>query len=184
MDNNMKVVLFCGGLGTRLREHSETIPKPLVPVGYRPIVWHLMKYYAHYGHKEFILCLGYKGETIKDYFLNYRETDSPQSTRRRQYRARPPLRPVRVVSDERHRPGSLLQAVGDRCDLVVCFLSSDRGAFRRRDLPSGPPLAPRGCRARVCRRDGAFRAGASRWSGRHAGSRSSDWNYGSGIRHS
>lgn len=72
----MKVVLFCGGLGTRLREHSETIPKPLVNIGPRPIIWYLMKYYAHYGHKEFILCLGYKGEMIKDYFLNYRETDS------------------------------------------------------------------------------------------------------------
>ena len=72
----MKVVLFCGGLGTRLREHSETIPKPLVNVGNRPIIWHLMKYYAHYGHNEFILCLGYKGEAIKEFFLNYQETDS------------------------------------------------------------------------------------------------------------
>ena len=51
----MKVVLFCGGLGTRLREHSDTIPKPLVNVGYRPIVWHLMRYYAHFGHKDFVL---------------------------------------------------------------------------------------------------------------------------------
>jgi len=54
----MKVVLFCGGLGTRLREHSDTIPKPLVNIGYRPIIWHLMRYYAHFGHKDFILCLG------------------------------------------------------------------------------------------------------------------------------
>lgn len=69
----MKVVLFCGGLGTRLREYSETIPKPLVSIGDRPIIWHLMKYYAHYGHKEFILCLGYRGDLIKDYFLNYNE---------------------------------------------------------------------------------------------------------------
>ena len=69
----MKVVLFCGGLGTRLREHSDTIPKPLVSIGYRPIIWHLMKYYAHYGHKDFILCLGYKGEMIREYFLNYDE---------------------------------------------------------------------------------------------------------------
>ena len=67
----MKVVLFCGGFGTRLREHSEVVPKPLVDIGNRPILWHLMKYYAHYGHKEFILCLGYKGEMIKDFFLNY-----------------------------------------------------------------------------------------------------------------
>ncbi len=69
----MKVVLFCGGLGTRLREHSETIPKPLVPVGYQPIVLHLMRYYAHFGHKEFILCLGYRGDLIRDFFLKYDE---------------------------------------------------------------------------------------------------------------
>ncbi|MCS6944272.1 MAG: sugar phosphate nucleotidyltransferase [Sutterellaceae bacterium] len=69
----MKVVLFCGGLGTRLREHSDTIPKPLVNIGVRPILWHLMRYYAHYGHKDFILCLGYRGEMIREYFLNYNE---------------------------------------------------------------------------------------------------------------
>lgn len=69
----MKVVLFCGGLGTRLREHSDTIPKPLVNIGHRPILWHLMRYYAHYGHKEFILCLGYRGDLIREYFLDYRE---------------------------------------------------------------------------------------------------------------
>jgi glucose-1-phosphate cytidylyltransferase len=69
----MKVVLFCGGLGTRMREYSETIPKPMVPIGYRPIIWHVMKYYAHYGHKDFILCLGYKADMIKNYFRNYDE---------------------------------------------------------------------------------------------------------------
>lgn len=69
----MKVVLFCGGLGTRLKEYSGTIPKPMVDIGYRPLMWHLMKYYAHYGHKDFILCLGYKGDYIKNYFLNYDE---------------------------------------------------------------------------------------------------------------
>lgn len=69
----MKVVLFCGGLGTRLREHSDTIPKPLVNIGYRPIVWHLMRYYAHFGHTEFILCLGYRGDLVREYFLNYNE---------------------------------------------------------------------------------------------------------------
>lgn len=69
----MKVVLFCGGLGTRLREHSETIPKPLVNVGYRPILWHLMRYYAHHGHRDFILALGYRGDMIREYFLNYNE---------------------------------------------------------------------------------------------------------------
>jgi glucose-1-phosphate cytidylyltransferase len=68
----MKVVIFCGGLGTRLREHSETIPKPLVNVGFRPILWHLMSYYAHFGFKDFILCLGYRGDLIREYFLDYR----------------------------------------------------------------------------------------------------------------
>lgn len=69
----MKVVLFCGGMGMRLREVSESIPKPMVPIGYRPILWHLMKYYAHFGHKDFILCLGYKADVIKHYFLSYDE---------------------------------------------------------------------------------------------------------------
>lgn len=76
----MKVVLFCGGLGTRLREYSETIPKPMVHIGYRPIIWHLMKRYAYYGHKEFILCLGYRGDSIRKYFLNYDETVSNDFT--------------------------------------------------------------------------------------------------------
>src|SRR6185436_9041598 len=67
----MKVVIFCGGMGTRLREETEYRPKPMVPVGERPILWHIMKTYARFGHKEFILCLGYKGEVIKDYFRNY-----------------------------------------------------------------------------------------------------------------
>jgi glucose-1-phosphate cytidylyltransferase len=69
----MKVVLFCGGLGMRMREYSEAVPKPMVPVGYRPILWHVMKYYAHYGHKDFVLCLGYKANVIKEYFLKYDE---------------------------------------------------------------------------------------------------------------
>lgn len=72
----MKVVLFCGGLGMRLRNYSEQIPKPMVPIGYRPILWHLMKYYAHFGHKDFILCLGYRADVIKNYFLHYDETVS------------------------------------------------------------------------------------------------------------
>jgi glucose-1-phosphate cytidylyltransferase len=72
----VKVVLFCGGLGMRLREHAEALPKPLVPVGHRPIIWHVMKYYAHYGRKDFVLCLGYKSELIKEYFLRYNEAIS------------------------------------------------------------------------------------------------------------
>ncbi len=69
----MKVVLFCGGMGMRMREASEALPKPLVGIGDRPILLHLMKYYAYHGHKDFILCLGYKGDAIKDFFLNYNE---------------------------------------------------------------------------------------------------------------
>ncbi len=69
----MKVVLFCGGFGMRLREYSEAIPKPMVNIGYRPIMWHIMKYYAHFGHKDFILCLGWQANAVKEYFLDYNE---------------------------------------------------------------------------------------------------------------
>jgi len=72
----MKVVLFCGGAGLRLRGFEGDVPKPMVQIGTRPILWHLMKYYAHFGHKDFILCLGHKGTYIKDYFLNYDESVS------------------------------------------------------------------------------------------------------------
>lgn len=68
----MKVVILCGGKGTRLYEETEYRPKPMVPVGGRPILWHIMKCYAYYGHSDFVLCLGYKGDMIKDYFRNYR----------------------------------------------------------------------------------------------------------------
>ena len=69
----MKVVLFCGGLGLRLRDYAENLPKPMVTIGPRPVIWHVMKYYAHYGHKDFILCLGYRSDTIKNYFRTYDE---------------------------------------------------------------------------------------------------------------
>jgi glucose-1-phosphate cytidylyltransferase len=72
----MKVVIFCGGKGLRLRDFSENIPKPMVPVGTMPIIWHTMKYFAHHGHKEFILALGHKAEFIKNFFLNYSEAMS------------------------------------------------------------------------------------------------------------
>jgi glucose-1-phosphate cytidylyltransferase len=73
----MKVVLFCGGYGMRMRAaEGDVIPKPLQMVGPRPLLWHVMRYYAHYGHKDFILCLGYGAEKIKDFFLSYRETES------------------------------------------------------------------------------------------------------------
>lgn len=67
----MRTVILCGGLGTRLREETEFHPKPLVEVGGRPILWHILKLYAHHGHSDFVLCLGYKGNMIKEYFINY-----------------------------------------------------------------------------------------------------------------
>lgn len=69
----MKVVLFCGGKGLRMHEASRRIPKPMIRIGDRPVLWHVMKYYAHHGHTDFILCLGHKAEVIKDYFLSYNE---------------------------------------------------------------------------------------------------------------
>lgn len=68
----MKVVLFCGGLGTRIREYSEQVPKPMIPVGHQPILWHVMQYYAQHGHFDFILCLGYKANVVKEFFLDYK----------------------------------------------------------------------------------------------------------------
>lgn len=68
----MQVVLFCGGQGTRMREETEFRPKPMVTIGGKPVLWHIMKTYAHFGHTDFVLCLGYKGNMIKEYFLNYR----------------------------------------------------------------------------------------------------------------
>jgi len=67
----MKTIILCGGMGTRLREETEYKPKPMVEIGGKPILWHIMKHYAHYGFKEFILALGYKGNVIRDYFINY-----------------------------------------------------------------------------------------------------------------
>lgn len=73
----MKVVLFCGGLGMRMRGDSQSpVPKPMMPIGSRPVLWHVMRYYAHFGHTEFVLCLGYGAQAVKDYFLDYRETAS------------------------------------------------------------------------------------------------------------
>ena len=72
----MKVVLFCGGLGMRMRADNQSLPKPMMPIGSRPVLWHIMRYFAHFGHTEFILCLGHGANAVKDYFLDYRETAS------------------------------------------------------------------------------------------------------------
>ena len=70
---SLKVVLFCGGRGLRIRDYEEPVPKPMIPIGYRPIVWHLMRYYAHHGHRRFVLCLGHRADAVKEYFLRYDE---------------------------------------------------------------------------------------------------------------
>lgn len=72
----VKVVIFCGGLGLRMRSSEDSAPKPMIPIGHRPVLWHVMRYYAHFGYNDFILCLGYGAHTVKDYFLNYEETHS------------------------------------------------------------------------------------------------------------
>ena len=74
----MKVVLFCGGLGMRLRDGVTGAPRPMAMVGERPLLWHVMRYYAHFGHTDFIVCLGYGAAYVKDFFLNYDETRSEQ----------------------------------------------------------------------------------------------------------
>lgn len=77
----MKIVILCGGLGARLREETEFRPKPMVPIGHRPILWHIMKTYEHYGYNDFVLALGYKGEIIKDYFYHYELMNSAVSVK-------------------------------------------------------------------------------------------------------
>ena len=77
----MKIVILCGGLGARLREETEFRPKPMVPIGHRPILWHIMKTYEHYGYNDFVLALGYKGEMIKDYFYHYELMNSAVSVK-------------------------------------------------------------------------------------------------------
>jgi glucose-1-phosphate cytidylyltransferase len=72
----MKVVIFCGGLGLRMRSGIDSAPKPMMTIGDRPVLWHVMRYYAHFGHNEFILCLGFGARAVKDYFLDYQETHS------------------------------------------------------------------------------------------------------------
>ena len=106
----MKVVILCGGKGTRLREETEYRPKPMVPIGDRPILWHIMKTYAAHGHKDFILCLGYKGEIIKDFFRNYLwMTSDSHPPPRTQSRRQIPHSPRRGRLDRhsgRHRRGN------------------------------------------------------------------------------
>ena len=86
----VKVVIFCGGQGLRMREASEVVPKPMVPIGTRPVLWHVMKYYAHFGFTDFVLCLGYKAEAIKQFFLTYNEAMANDFVLIRRRRGSPP----------------------------------------------------------------------------------------------
>ena len=125
----MKVVILCGGLGTRLREETEFRPKPMVEVGGRPILWHIMKLYAHYGFRDFVLCLGYRGNMIKEYFLNYEAMNNDFTICLGDAVADPLPRPARRAGLPRHpgrnRPESM---TGGR-------VRADREIHRRRQLP-------------------------------------------------
>ncbi len=121
----MKVVLFCGGAGMRLRGYSEDVPKPMVTIGSRPVLWHVMKYYAHYGHKDFVICLGYKGNVIKDFFLEYEESVSndfvfSQGGRRLEF-------VQRDIDDWRITfvDTGLRSSIGDRLRLIEPYLEDD-----------------------------------------------------------
>ena len=122
----MKVVLFCGGAGMRLRGYVDDVPKPMVQIGTRPILWHLMKYYAHFGHKDFILCLGYKGNSIKDYFLHYDESVSnnfvwSQGGKHIHFLSRSPMLALAPVSTK-----VIVQSSRSRFSKWICFPPCDQ----------------------------------------------------------
>ncbi len=100
----MQAVILCGGQGTRLREQTARRPKPLVEIGDRPILWHIMKIYAHHGFRKFVLCLGYKGHMIKEYFLNYEAMNNDFTMQPRQPRRVRDARPA-AEADARGDPG-------------------------------------------------------------------------------
>ena len=104
----MKVVLFCGGQGLRLRDYDGNVPKPMVPIGYRPVIWHVMRWYAYHGYSDFVLCLGHGADVIKNYFLNYDETvtndfvlrPSNRDTLGRRHVDRHPKNHVELITDD------------------------------------------------------------------------------------
>jgi glucose-1-phosphate cytidylyltransferase len=127
----VKVVLFCGGLGTRLQAYSDTIPKPMVPVGDRPILWHLMRYYAHFGHTEFILCLGYRGDAIKRFFAE--NSTAPASA----------WRVSCVDTGLQASVGERLWAVRTHVESEAVFLANYSDALSDLDLPAELDFAAR-----------------------------------------
>lgn len=106
----MKVVLFCGGLGTRIREYSENVPKPMIPIGGQPILWHVMNYYSQFGHQDFILCLGYKANVVKEFFLN--------------------MKPEAFEDCVVSRGGSDVELLSDRCNYDWRVTLIDTGVWR------------------------------------------------------
>ena len=124
----MQVVVLCGGMGTRIRDHHEKLPKPLIPIGGRPILWHIMKFYAHFGYKKFLLCLGYKHDAFVDYFVNYRYRNhdvTVQLGRRRKVRVhrRPtPTEDFRVTMVDT----GLQTSTGSRVRRVSRYLKGER----------------------------------------------------------
>ncbi|HZL99550.1 MAG TPA: glucose-1-phosphate cytidylyltransferase [Planctomycetota bacterium] len=126
----MKVVVLCGGLGTRLREETEYRPKPMVTIGEHPVLWHIMKLYSHHGFRDFVLCLGYKGEMIKEYFFNYEmlnnnftiELGGPRGAPRIEYHDRLPETGWRVTLADTGQTAM----TGARLYRVARFLDGDR----------------------------------------------------------
>ena len=119
----MKVVIFCGGQGLRMREASDVVPKPMVPIGNRPVLWHVMKYYAHFGFTDFILCLGYKAEAIKQFFLTYNEAltnDFVLSERRREGASAQDRHPRLEHHVRRHRARAPASASGCAPSVICC----------------------------------------------------------------
>ena len=117
----MKVVLFCGGLGMRMRDGVSSAPKPMAMVGERPLLWHVMRYYAHFGHTDFVLCLGYGASAVKDFFLNYDETRSND-----------------FVLENGARDVKLFST--DISDWRITFVDTGLNSADRRAAAPGPPL--------------------------------------------
>ena len=149
----MKTVILCGGFGTRIRDVAEDVPKPMLPIGGLPILWHIMKYYASWGHNDFVLCLGYKAEAIKEFFLTYNEalandfvlsaggtgvhllrTDIPQE-----------LLPAMVQLALKVKSGTVSNVTLDSEKLRLKYLHPDYQALRdtvENALESTPPATP------------------------------------------
>ena len=124
----MKVVIFCGGLGVRMGEETQRIPKPMIEIGGRPILWHIMRYYAAWGHNEFILCLGYKGEVVKQYFLSYNEALLNDFVLDRDgggTQARAARRATSTTGASRSSTPALNATIGERLKAVEPYLGDD-----------------------------------------------------------